>query len=225
MSPRRAAALRGGGEQSLRAHLIAAAGRLVARRGTAGLTVRDIAREAGVADGVLYNHFADKEELVAYALDAHLRAVEAGQRAVPPRAGERTVEVNLRAYVDRALALHAAILPAFAGLTTQPKLLARLRDLPTPLGGGHWLRGELADYVRAERGLGRVAATASPEAVATLVVGVCHDLVLGRLLDPAGAPPEPAPELVDALVATLLHGVLPGPPPAGRRGTAGTAPR
>ncbi|MFG1675885.1 TetR family transcriptional regulator [Micromonospora sp. NPDC049282] len=59
MAPRRAAALRGG-EQSLREHLIAAAARLLDRRGPAGLTVRDVAREAGVADGVVYNHFADK---------------------------------------------------------------------------------------------------------------------------------------------------------------------
>ncbi|RZU74691.1 hypothetical protein EV384_3167 [Micromonospora kangleipakensis] len=42
------------------------------------------------------------------------------------------MEANLRAYLRRALALHAAILPAFAGLTTQPKLLARLAELPTP---------------------------------------------------------------------------------------------
>ncbi|MEU2613480.1 helix-turn-helix domain-containing protein [Micromonospora sp. NPDC007271] len=206
MAPRRAAALRGG-EQSLREHLIAAAGRLVAQRGVAGLTVREIARAAGVADGVLYNHFADKEELLAYALHAHVGAVEAEQEGAPPRPGEGTVEANLRAYLRRALALHAAILPAFAGLATQPKLLARLGELPAPLGGGQGLRAELAGYVRAEQRLGRVAASASPEAVATLVVGVCHDLVLGRLLDPSGPPPEPAPELVDALVATLLHGV------------------
>ncbi len=208
MAPRRAAALRGG-EQSLREHLIGAARALVARRGVAGLTVRDIARAAGVADGVLYNHFADKEQLLAYALHAHVRAVEAEQEGAPPRPGEGTVEANLRAYLRRALALHAAILPAFAGLATQPKLLARLGDLPTPLGGGQDLRTELAGYVREEQQLGRVAATASQAALATLIVGVCHDLVLGRLLDPSGPAPEPSPELVDALVATLLHGIAP----------------
>lgn len=207
MAPRRAAALRGG-EQSLREHLIAAAERLVARRGTVGLTVRDIAREAGVADGVLYNHFADKEELLAHAVHAHARTVEAAQHGTAPRPGDGTVEANLRAYLDRGLALHAAILPALAGLATQPKLLARLGALAGPAGGLD-LRTELAGYVRAEQRLGRVAPDASPEAVATLLVGVCHDLVLGRLLDPSGPPPQPAPALIDSLVGTLLHGVLP----------------
>ncbi|MFC0005387.1 TetR/AcrR family transcriptional regulator [Micromonospora siamensis] len=209
MSPRRAAALRDGG-QNLREHLIAAAGRLVATRGTAGLTVRDIAREAGVADGVLYNHFADKEELVAYALHAHVRAVGAGQAGEPPRPGERTVGANLRAYLERALAVHAAILPAFTGVVGQPKVLARLAELPNPMGGGDGLRAEFAGYLRAEQRLGRVRAQARPEAVATLLVGVCHDLVLGRLLDPSGpAVPEPAPDLVSDVVETLLHGLAP----------------
>lgn len=207
MSPRRAAALRGG-EQSLREHLIAAAGRLVARRGTAGLTVRDIAREAQVADGVLYNHFADKEELLAYALHAHVRAAEAGLEGTAPQPGAGTVEANLRAYLDRALALHTAILPAFAGVVTQPGLLARLAELPNPISGGHGLRTELAGYLRGEQRLGRAARNASPEAVATLIVGVCHDLVLGHLLDPTGPAPAPTPRLIDEVVATLLNGIV-----------------
>ncbi|MER6593578.1 helix-turn-helix domain-containing protein [Micromonospora purpureochromogenes] len=208
MSPRKAAALRDG-DQSLREHLIATARRLVARRGTVALTVRDVAREAGVADGVLYNHFADKEELLAYALHAHVRAAEAGLDGAPPQPGEATVEANLRAYLTRALALHAAILPAMAGVLTQPKLLARLAELPNPISAGRGLRTELAGYLRAERKLGRVAADASAEAVAALVVGVCHDLVLSHLLDPVGPAPEPSPRLVDELTRTLLHGVAP----------------
>ncbi|SCG64924.1 TetR/AcrR family transcriptional regulator [Micromonospora halophytica] len=211
MSPRRAAALRGG-DQSLREHLIAAAGRLVARRGTVGLTVRDIAREAQVADGVLYNHFADKEELLAYAVHAHLRAAEAALEGEPPRPGEGTVAANLRAYLTRALALHAAILPAMTGVFTQPGLLARLAELPDPLAGGHGLRAELTGYLRGEQDRGRVAPDAAVGAVAALVVGVCHDLVLHHLLDPAAPASASAPGMIDDLVRTLLHGIVPPGP-------------
>ncbi len=52
---------------NLREHLIATAARLIDERGSAGLAVRDIAREAQVADGVLYNYFQDKEDLLARA--------------------------------------------------------------------------------------------------------------------------------------------------------------
>ncbi|MFC4147168.1 TetR/AcrR family transcriptional regulator [Micromonospora mangrovi] len=207
MSPRRAAVLRDG-DRSLREHLIAVAERLIAGRGAAGLTVRDIAREAQVADGVLYNHFADKEELLAYALQAHVRTVWAGAGGPPPTPGSATVEANLRVHLTRALALHAAILPAFAGLLHQPRLLARLAELSGPTGPGPGTRDEVAGYVRAEQGLGRIAPDAAADAVATLLVGVCHDLVLGRLLNPA-APDEVPAGTIDDLVRTLLRGILP----------------
>ncbi len=53
--------LRDGDGQNLREYLIATAARLIGQRGSAGLAVREIAREAQVADGVLYNYFEDKE--------------------------------------------------------------------------------------------------------------------------------------------------------------------
>ncbi|MEV7009413.1 helix-turn-helix domain-containing protein [Streptosporangium sp. NPDC051022] len=211
MSPRKAAALRDGVDGlSLREHLIASAERLIARRGTAGLTVRDIAREARVADGVLYNHFEGKEELLALALHAHVRTVERELGELPARPGEGTVAENLRASIAYGLALHVAFLPAFAGLLPQPEVLARFAALPNPLGGGRGLPKLLSDYLYAERDLGRLSPDADPEAAATMIVGVCHELVLPRLLQ--GAPPdaiEASPGRIDALVATIMNGIAP----------------
>jgi AcrR family transcriptional regulator len=207
MSPRRASVLRGG-DQSLRDHLIAAAGALMARRGTAGLTVRDIAREAKVADGVLYNHFADKEDLLAQALHAHVRSVEQSLGPPPVQAGEGAVADNLRAFVDHGLRLHAAILPAFAGLLAQPKVLARFAALPHLTAGGRGLRGQIADYLRAERDLGRIAPGAEPEIAATMVVGACHEVILPHLL--RGVPAEEIeipPGFAGDLVATVVSGI------------------
>ncbi|NUT45880.1 MAG: TetR/AcrR family transcriptional regulator [Saccharothrix sp.] len=205
MAPRRAAALRDG-DVSLRDHLIATATRLIADRGTAGLTVRDIARAADVAVGVLYNHFADKEELLALALHEHVREVE-HRLGRPGAAG--TVAENLRGFVSHALAAHAAFLPAFAGLVGQPEVLARFDALPNPMADGRGLRAALADYLRAERDRGRVAADTDPDAVATLVIGACHELVLPRVYRGDRTPMEVPPGFVDALVATILNGITP----------------
>ncbi|MCO5996828.1 TetR/AcrR family transcriptional regulator [Actinoallomurus rhizosphaericola] len=206
MAPRRAAALRdGGGEQSLRAHLIATAERLISERGTAGLTVRAIARAAGVADGVLYNHFADKEELLAHALQARVRAVESALGALPEPGGG-TVEGNLRAYLAHGLDLHRAILPAFAGLLGRPEVLARFADLARP--GDDW-RDRLVGYLRAERDLGRLAPDAPVEPAARMMVGVCHEAILSSLLRSSAAPDTASvpQEEIDAVVAAVLRGI------------------
>ncbi|WP_199552487.1 TetR/AcrR family transcriptional regulator [Streptomyces sp. N35] len=200
MSPRKAAALPDGG--SLRDHLIATAERVIAERGTVGLTVRAIAREASVADGVLYNHFADKEELLAHALTAHVRKVERGLGTLP-EPGTGTVEANLKAYVAYGLAMHRAILPAFTGFFSQPKVLARFAELGGP--GEDW-RDRLAGHLRAERDLGRLPRGARTDAAARIIVGFCHEVVISALFDER-APAEPAPEAVDDLVAVVLRGV------------------
>lgn len=200
MSPRKAAALRDD-DRSLRDHLVAVAARLIAERGTAGLTVRAIAREARVSDGVLYNHFADKEELLALALLAHTREVERG--LVPlPEPGTGTVAANLRAHLVHGLALHEGLLPALTGLLNQPKVLARYVDPST--AGPQW-HDRLRAYLRAERDLGRLSPTADTEAAATFLTGVCHETVLTHLL--TGTPCAP-PDL-DALITTLLTGIDP----------------
>jgi AcrR family transcriptional regulator len=210
MSPRRAAVLRDSGDQSLRGHLIAVAERLIAQRGVAGLTVRDIAREAQVADGVLYNHFADKEELLAYALHAHVQTVERNLGAPPQQAGSGSVEANLRTYLAHGLALHTALLPAFAGLLAQPKTLHRFAELPNPAASGLGLRVALADYLRAEQALGRLAPGANVDAAATMIIGACHELVLPHLLQGAtAAPVQIPPDLVDDLIGIVLAGIGP----------------
>jgi AcrR family transcriptional regulator len=210
MAPRRAAALREADDQSLREHLITTAERLIARRGAVGLTVREIAREARVADGVLYNHFTDKEELLALAVHAHVRAVDAALAAPPGPAGSGTVEANLTAYIERSLALHAAILPAFAGLVGQPGVLARLDTLPNPVAGGRGLREDLADYLRAEQRLGRLASTANVDAAATMLIGACHELILPHLFSGSGhVELRVPPGFATGLVATVLNGIGP----------------
>ncbi len=204
----------GGGEQSLREHLIATAERLIAEQGTAGLTVRAIAREARVADGVLYNHFADKEELLALALHAHVRSVERRLGEPPGRAGEGSVEANLRAYAAYGVALHIAILPAFAGLLHQPRVLIRFGELTNPTAGGRGLRADLADYLRAELLLGRLSPDASPEAAATMIIGACHELVLLPLLSGTVLTPDQVPpDFTDSLITTILTGLDPEPRP------------
>jgi len=199
--------LRGAGDgQNLREHLIATAERMIASRGTAALTVREIAREAGVADGVLYNYFDGKEDLLANAVAAHLRTIEAGLGELP-HAGEGDVAENLRTHVRYGIALHRALQPLMAGLRPEPEVVSRFTGL---VGPDNW-RDKLLSYLRAERDLGRLAPGAPVEAATTMIVGVCHELVLTLLL-PDGADADifaPLPDPGD-VVAVVLDGIRAG---------------
>ena len=123
--------LREGG-QDLREYLITTAARLIGERGAAGLAVRDIARAAQVADGVLYNYFEDKEDLLAHALLAHVAAVMHDMPPMPVP-GTRTVAGNVESFIDSGLATLGRVIPAFAGLVAQPNVLTRFHAM----AGGH----------------------------------------------------------------------------------------
>jgi AcrR family transcriptional regulator len=129
MSPRKPAVLRDRDGENLREHLIATAARLIDQRGGTGLAVRDIAREAQVADGALYNYFEDKEDLLAHALLAHVGRVMTEAPQLLPPAGTGTVAGNLAAFIDRGLAVLIQVVPAFAGLLSQPRVLIRFHAM------------------------------------------------------------------------------------------------
>jgi AcrR family transcriptional regulator len=231
MSPRKPAVLRGGGE-NLREYLIATAARLIGERGSAGLAVRDIAREAQVADGALYNYFEDKEDLLAQALLVHVGSVMSGAPRMPPP-GTGTVAQNLELFVNGGLAVLERVAPAFAGLQSQPRVLIRFHAMvggdaafgvagpdaaadgaaeggaasPGPRG----LPDILRDYLSAEQRLGRIDASTDIDAASMLVVGAIHGQILPRiLLSPPGSPMTTPPGFAAALAKTVLNGIAPG---------------
>jgi AcrR family transcriptional regulator len=232
MSPRKPAVLRDGDGPGLREYLIATAARLIAERGTAGLAVRDIARAARVADGVLYNYFEDKEDLLTHALMAHVGAVmHAGPRMPAPGTG--SVEDNLRLFIDGGLQTLAQVAPAFAGLLSQPKVLTRFHAMvggdAAFVGGGEGgtdqpsesrppeaprgLPDILRGYLLAEQGLGRIDEAADVDAAVTLIVGTIHGEILPRVMfAPPGTRVAAAPGQSERVARTIMRGIAPGVP-------------
>jgi AcrR family transcriptional regulator len=234
MSPRKPAVLRDDSGQNLRDYLIATAARLIDQRGSAGLAVRDIAREAQVADGVLYNYFEDKEDLLVHALLAHVGNVMNSAPQLLPPPGEGTVAENLRAFIDGGIATLLRVTPAFAGLIAQPKVLARFHAMvggdpafdpasadrgEAAQDGGEAARDDrrglpdlLTAYLRGEQRLGRIRADVDIDAAAALVVGAMHGQILPRVLfTPPGSPVTIPPGLSARLADTVLDGIAPLP--------------
>src|SRR5947209_19131009 len=83
-----------------RAQLIEAAQRVMARRGFPATTTREIAAEAGVAEGTIYRYFEDKLDLCLAVVGDRLPDL---LRRLPGQAGRRSPRAVLVEFVTDAL--------------------------------------------------------------------------------------------------------------------------
>jgi AcrR family transcriptional regulator len=209
MSPRRAAVLQaqpGETAPTLREHLVSSTEQLLGDRSVGELTTRAIAHHAGVSDGVLYNHFADKHDLLMAAmLQRYGRLVERLEAAAP-RAGEGTVLANVQAF-GRALAdVESDVLLHGAALLAHPPLLHRFwAEIHRSPFGIDRLRRPLVDYLAAEQAAGRVGAGVDVAAAVTVVFGACAMVALTGRLNPT-AQRDHLDRHLDAALAAAVGG-------------------
>ena len=210
MSPRRARAVREHPAEpatALREHLLDTAERLLGDRPPSALTTREIARAADVSDGVLYNYFADKDELVVAAAVRRFARLLAAYREAVPEPATATVEANLTTIARAAFDLHAAALPIGAGLLSDPALLRRFtEEIHREPVAAVEIVGSIERYLTAEQAAGRVGDDVDAAAAADLIVGAVAVQVFTTVL---GAPAEAALARVATTVDTLVRGLEP----------------
>ena len=85
--------------------LVDAAVRLIEQKGVGGLSLRGVAREAGVSQAAPYHHFKDKEALVAEVCRGGFSQLEARMRVAHTSVGTYPdrLEAMGRAYIDFAI--------------------------------------------------------------------------------------------------------------------------
>ena len=161
----------------VRQQLFAAVERVIAGAEPSLLTGRAVTREAGVATGLLYAHFANFDNfLTGYAVDRAFQ-ISGEVAGLPARAGSGTVAGNVS---EAVLATPLGTLLALTRLMVfRPGLAAQVEAI---LGGGtaglQAVERAVAGYLAAEQQLGRVPAGADPEALALAVVAVLHHVAL-----------------------------------------------
>jgi AcrR family transcriptional regulator len=197
-----------------RERIIDAAASVMDREGLVRATTKEIAREAGCSEAALYKYFRDKTDLFVHVLTERLPGLTGLLKSLPDRAGQSTVEAHLVETLRTALRFYRRSMPMAASLYAHPKLLAAHREQLRGSGDGpqkpaRWL----AEYLRAERRLGRIAPDADPEAAAALLLGSAYQraFLSSFLEDPAEEPGglgEPADaEYARNIVRTLLNGL------------------
>jgi len=159
--------------------LFQAVERVLDREGPSGLSGRAITREAGVATGLLYNHFTDLDELLAMFIHDRARAFVADVEALSSRTGAGTVVGNL---TEAAAAMAPGFTVIFNLVMSRPTLARRLQAVVGHEVSLHALEVAFATYLEAEKQKGRVAAGADAPALSIALVGAVHHLLMtGRL--------------------------------------------
>lgn len=184
----------------VREQLFAAADRVLARDGPAGLTTRAITAEAGVANGVLHRHFRDLDEFLASFTASRLQAIADGAAALPGRAGHGSIAGNL---TKATVAVFGADAQALMNLVaTKPELGPALEHDADRPGGLGDIERHFTAYLDAEKKLGRIGAGADTETLAFTLLGTAHHLVITRRGDTPGLLRQ-----VRRIVAALVAGM------------------
>jgi AcrR family transcriptional regulator len=144
-------------------------------KGLAGASTREIAREAGVADGTLYVHFHDRVDLFMALIQEHLPAFVEPLKLLPHRAGRSSVKANLAEVLDAFITWHQKLIPVFSAVNADPSLSEALRlRLAERNEGPHLSVAAVERYLAAEQELGRVNPKVNPKAIAITLFGSSH---------------------------------------------------
>lgn len=166
-----------------REQIVRATIRCLAREGYTRLTMKQVAREAGVSQGILHYYFADKRAMLAATLEAVTRDLDRRVAAAQSRTG-RDAHARLRALVRACLEVAVSrpefwvVFVEFWGEMLHDR---RLRDLNT------------AVYSRTRRLIGRLIAEGvragrfrpvDPRRASAVVLGLIDGLSLQLTFDP-----------------------------------------
>ncbi|WP_141578448.1 TetR/AcrR family transcriptional regulator [Actinomadura sp. WMMA1423] len=112
----------------MRERILAAAVTVIRERGIVAATTKEIARTAGVSEGSLYNHFANKTALFAAALAEVTGTARTAMTGLLGSVGRNTVEENLTRLATEMVRFYGELLPMTGPVLADPELIAWLRD-------------------------------------------------------------------------------------------------
>jgi AcrR family transcriptional regulator len=172
--------------RDVREQLFDAAERVLLRDGPSALTSRAVTDEASVAKGVLHRHFDDFDAFLAEFVLDRVNRMDAQAAALREAAGIGAVIDNI---ADALTAVFGSVAVAIVPLVTfRLQLRVRLRrDWPAGVPVLTDAAIMIAEYLTAERDLGRISANAEPDGLAPMLIGTGHLLFADRTNQPDAA--------------------------------------
>lgn len=150
-----------------RQNIIDATDKLLQTHGLARLTTREIAREAKVAEGLIYHHFKDKAELIFEVIETRVRETRNYMQNLPLEVGKSTLARNLEEVLLSVYHAHYEITPIINTVFADQKLRIRLQEIVKErnMGPQYAMEG-LNVYLAAEQRLGRLSDTVETNVLA-----------------------------------------------------------
>ncbi len=186
-----------------RAQIVRATIRCLAQDGYARLTMKNVAREAGVSQGILHYYFRDKREILAAALETVAADLNRGV-AVAQARGARDPRARLAAVVRACLDVaveQREVWVVFIEFWGEMPHDRRLREI------------NAAVYARARAALGAlvqdgvragVFRNVRPADAAAVILALVDGVSLQLTFEPDAMPAARAARLVDAAIARYL---------------------
>jgi AcrR family transcriptional regulator len=166
-----------------RQRILDAADALIAADGASSLTTKSVARRAELSEAAIYYHFEDKFALLLGVLDRHLPPLQAVMRPLAEQPQSRPVPEVVGAACAAISGFWYELLPTLGPALGDHAATRRLgAHLDAHRLGPERGVSALAVYVRHEIGVGRIRASADPEAVANALVGVSMGAAIEGLL-------------------------------------------
>jgi AcrR family transcriptional regulator len=150
-----------------RTQLIEAAQRVIARRGLAASTTREIASEAGVAEGTIYRYFEDKIDLCLAVVSRRLPEI---LRRLPEQAGRRSPRAILVDVVTEAIEAYDELAPFLSGVVADPELAEKFRERARGDDDARKAYRGLSAYLTAEQKAGRIGGDADARLLARMLL-------------------------------------------------------
>jgi AcrR family transcriptional regulator len=193
---------RGQAIADVREQLFQAAERLLLRNDPAALSGRAVTREAGLAVGLLHNHFGDFDTFLADFVLARLRQSAASFASLSLHAGEGTVAANLTEATVSLLGPDTLALSRLVG--ARPSVLARSVQAHTATAHPRsMLEQAVVGYLQQEQRRGRIEPEADIESAAFALVATVHQLLLMPTRDE-----QHTRALLRRVIALLVSGIV-----------------
>ena len=196
-----------------RQNIIEATQRLLQTHGLARLTTRVIAREAKVAEGLIYHHFKDKAELVFEVVEAMMSETKNVLQNFPLQVGKRTLPDIMEDALYTIYRSHYDGIIIICSIFSDNQLRARIQEIMQErnIGPKSNIEGMRA-FLEAEQRLGRLSSDIDPQIVARclwliIIQWAMEDQLLGRKPDEAQVRKE-----LQTYVQTLMTGFAPRQP-------------